>query len=88
MLCCKKGNHNDPSNNSNEEQCNHNAKSHKFHMLIMLLCCALPILLIGLLPTLGIGGGNVGKLASYLMIILCPLSHIFMMKGMFKSKKE
>ena len=50
------------------------------HMLIMVLCCLIPLVTLGVLWAIGISG-------SYLIfgvILLCPLLHIFMMRGMGK----
>jgi hypothetical protein len=45
--------------------------------LFMILCCLVPMLLVVLLFTVGIGG-----ILPFLMILLCPLMHIIMMRGM------
>jgi hypothetical protein len=50
------------------------------HTLIMVLCCLIPIAILGVLWAVGISG-------SYLLlgvVLLCPLMHIFMMRGMHK----
>ncbi len=50
------------------------------HTLIMILCCLIPLVILGVLWAIGISG-------SYLIlgvILLCPLLHIFMMRGMHK----
>ncbi len=50
------------------------------HTLIMVLCCLIPLVMLGVLWAIGISG-------SYLIlgvILLCPLLHIFMMQGMHK----
>lgn len=88
MMCCKKKSDAEPLNNANQNQCKEHRKIHKAHLILMILCCTLPILLIGTLPAFGIGGLSSGKLMSYLLILICPLSHIFMMKGMFRNKKQ
>lgn len=55
------------------------------HTLIMLLCCLIPLAILGVLWAIGVSG-------SYLIfgvLLLCPLLHIFMMRGMPKgSGKE
>ena len=54
------------------------------HTLIMLLCCLIPLPILGVLWTIGISG-------SYLIlgvILLCPLLHIFMMRGMQKGSGD
>ncbi len=50
------------------------------HTLIMLLCCLIPLAILGVLWAVGISG-------SYLIlgvVLLCPILHIFMMRGMHK----
>ena len=50
------------------------------HTLIMVLCCLIPLVTLGVLWAIGISG-------SYLILgvlLLCPLLHIFMMRGMHK----
>jgi len=54
------------------------------HTLIMVLCCLIPLVILGVLWAIGISG-------SYLIlgvILLCPLLHIFMMRGMHKGSEE
>jgi hypothetical protein len=49
------------------------------HLLMMILCCGLPLLFIALLPLLrGIGGGWLDKVARY-SFLLCPLMMIPML---------
>lgn len=52
--------------------------------LAMLLCCAIPIIGILALSTLGV----LGSWAYFLVFLLCPLGHIFMMRGMHSSHSE
>lgn len=87
MLCCKNhNNHENDSEQSNTEKCEKHRKNHKFHMLIMILCCTIPILLFIFLPIIGIYNDSFLSILSYLMILLCPLAHIFMMKELFKKE--
>jgi len=54
------------------------------HTLIMVLCCLIPLVTLGVLWAIGISG-------SYLIfgvILLCPLLHIFMMRGMHRGSGE
>jgi hypothetical protein len=46
---------------------------------LMALGCLLPIAAIFILPAIGV---NLGSSAWLLLIILCPVSHLFMMRGM------
>lgn len=54
------------------------------HSLAMLLCCAIPIVGILALSAFGI----VGSWAYLLLILICPLGHVFMMRGMHSAHKE
>lgn len=49
------------------------------HGLIMLLCCLIPLAAIFLVSVFSIPLDSLGTVA---LILLCPLLHIFMMKGM------
>ncbi len=49
------------------------------HALIMLLCCLTPLAAIFAVSVLGIPLGNLAPVA---MLILCPLMHILLMRGM------
>ena len=54
------------------------------HTLIMLLCCLIPLVVLGILWAIGVS-------ESYLIfgvILLCPLLHILMMRGMHKGSGE
>jgi len=55
------------------------------HLLIMILCCVLPIaILLGLVYFLGLS-------RNYLywgVLLICPATHYFMMKEMHKDKKK
>lgn len=59
-------------------------KIRQHHSLAMVLCCAIPI--IGILALSA--SGVLGSWAYYLVILLCPLGHIFMMRGMHSSHVE
>ncbi len=54
------------------------------HGLIMVLCCLVPLVILAVLWAIGVSG-------SYLIlgvILLCPLLHIFMMRGMHKESRD
>lgn len=49
--------------------------------LAMIICCAVPLAAISGLSLLGL----LGSWGYYALILLCPLMHIVMMRGMHKS---
>ncbi len=52
--------------------------------LAMVLCCALPLTAIFALSFLGI----LGSWGFYALILICPLAHLWMMRGMFRSSED
>jgi hypothetical protein len=54
------------------------------HFLAMIICCAIPLVAILALSYLGF----LGSWGYYALILLCPLMHIVMMRGMHKSRDE
>ena len=54
------------------------------HFLAMALCCAIPIVGILALSAFGV----LGSWAYLLVILICPLGHIFMMRGMHSNSKD
>ncbi len=56
----------------------------KNHALAMILCCAIPIVGILALSSLGV----LGSWGYYALILICPLGHIFMMRGMHSKSKD
>jgi hypothetical protein len=50
----------------------------------MILCCAIPLVGILALSSLGV----LGSWGFYALILICPLGHIFMMRGMHSSGKD
>ena len=87
FMCCS-GNHNHDQNqkqNQNQEkshyvhnQDNQDIKRANFHGIMMLLCCALPLLLIFSVGVLGLKLGSIFRYAPYLMIAFCLGSHFLM----------
>lgn len=49
------------------------------HTFIMLLCCLVPLAAFFLVSVLGI---PLNSLATFALILMCPLMHILMMRGM------
>lgn len=49
------------------------------HMVMMMVCCLAPLGLVLLLKQSGYEGS-----ANYLVLLMCPLMHFFMMKSMGK----
>ena len=54
------------------------AKIKQNHVLMMVLCCGIPLVGIMALSSLGV----LGSWGYYALILICPLGHIFMMRGM------
>jgi len=54
------------------------------HFLAMALCCAIPIVGILALSAFGV----LGSWAYMLLILICPLGHIFMMRGMHSAQAD
>ncbi len=54
------------------------------HFLAMIVCCAVPLAAIAGLSLLGF----LGSWGYYALILLCPLMHIVMMRGMVKSHHD
>jgi len=61
------------------EQSEQKNKMGKKHLILMILCCVVPMGVFFVLFALGI---PLNRLFLFAMILLCPLSHIFMMRGM------
>ena len=54
------------------------------HALAMALCCGIPIVGILALSSFGI----LGSWAYFALILICPLGHMFMMRGMHSNSKD
>lgn len=59
-----------------------NHQGHRFHGILMLLCCLAPIVLITALPALKIQGSGINNGLSFIFLLACPLGHLLMMKFM------
>ena len=53
-------------------------KIKKNHLLLMVLCCAIPVLGFFILSFIGLRD----SWGYYALFLLCPIAHIFMMQGM------
>ena len=60
------------------------AKIKQNHSLAMVLCCAIPIVGILALSAFGV----LGSWAYFLVILICPLAHVFMMRGMHSNSED
>ncbi|HMM21500.1 MAG TPA: DUF2933 domain-containing protein [Selenomonadales bacterium] len=70
--------------NEKKEGCHQSKSGHGMkHGLMMVLCCLVPL---GL--AFGLKAMGYGTVASYLAFLMCPLMHIFMMRGMHKRKDQ
>lgn len=59
-------------------------KIKKNHALAMILCCAIPIVGILALSAWGI----LGSWGYYALILICPIGHLWMMRGMHSDSKD
>jgi len=59
-------------------------KIKKNHALAMILCCGIPLVGILTLSSLGI----LGSWGYYALILICPLGHILMMRGMHSDSQN
>ncbi len=59
-------------------------KIKKNHALAMILCCGIPIVGILVFSTLGM----LGSWGYYALILICPVGHLLMMRGMHSKSEE
>ena len=71
----------------NNEKKQQGHKGHGEHMLLMVLCCAIPVLLLLLLPVLKINNAALKSMLPFAFVLLCPLMHILMIPMMLKKDK-
>ncbi len=59
-------------------------KTHKHHILAMILCCAIPMIGILALAWMGVLG-SWGYIA---LILICPLGHVLIMRAMHSASDD
>ncbi len=59
-------------------------KIKKNHVLAMILCCGIPLVGILALSSLGI----LGSWGYYALLLICPLGHLLMMRGMHSNSEK
>jgi hypothetical protein len=59
-------------------------KIKKNHVLAMILCCGIPLVGILVLSTSGL----LGSWGYYALLVICPVGHLLMMRGMHSNSKE
>ena len=76
---------NDRDSNERKDSCHQPKNGHNGikHALMMALCCLGPLAL-----AFGLKAAGFGTAAGYLMLLLCPLMHIFMMRDMHKGRDQ
>jgi hypothetical protein len=73
--------------NNQEKQGNHKHSPLK-HMLHMVLCCGLPIVIIGLLPVISRFSPGVSRILGVIAPFICPIMMVGMMGMMFRGNKR
>ena len=73
--------------NDNQKQADHKHSPMK-HMLMMAICCGLPLLLLLVVPFLGVFGLGFKLTIASIIPFLCPIMMIFMIPMMMKSSKN
>lgn len=66
---------------------NHKHSSLK-HILHMVLCCGLPILIVGILPVISRLSPSAGGFVSRIVPFLCPIMMLAMLPMMLKGNKK
>ena len=74
---------------NNATKSNGNAhKGHFLHMILMALCCIIPLVLLAVLPFLKIGNTALSSTLRGAALLICPLMMVFMMLPAFGNKKN
>ena len=74
--------------NNHEKKENKGGHSSMKHMLMMALCCGLPILLIAVLPFVKIVNAGFRVTLASIIPFICPLMMLFMIPMMLKHSKS
>ncbi len=82
MSCC--GNH----QNHNRDQEGAQGNNRKNRNWMMILCCIVPIVLIAVLLLTGKAWGSAGNGLLFLLVLICPLSHMLIMPLMMRRAKK
>lgn len=85
MLCHK--NHNNENDECVENQVNEK-KGILSHGLLMIICCAIPLVLLFLLPYINIRSSAIQGFLGMGVFLLCPLMHLGMMYFMTRGNKK
>lgn len=56
------------------------------HMLLMVLCCLVPLALIAAIAIFGLAFGDLTPYLPFAMVLICPLMMFFMMRGMMQER--
>ena len=59
-------------------------KTRKHHLLVMIICCAIPMIGILALSWHGV----LGSWGYFALILICPLGHVFMMRAMHSGTED
>ncbi|GIM28799.1 hypothetical protein CPJCM30710_14650 [Clostridium polyendosporum] len=74
---------------NNEKRGTHNhSHSPLKHILHMVICCGLPIVIVGLLPLITKFSPSTGSVITTILPFLCPLMMIAMLPMMFRGNKK
>ena len=67
-----------------------NTDKHKYgsHIIHMLLCCGLPILIVGIIPIVATFSRETSRILSSIVPFLCPIMMLSMIPMMFAGRKK
>ncbi|WMJ81845.1 hypothetical protein RBU49_06250 [Clostridium sp. MB40-C1] len=72
-------------NRKNQDNCNHSPLKHMLHMI---LCCGLPIVIIGILPFVSRFNPSTASILSKIAPFICPLMMLGMIAMMLRGNKK